>query len=62
MKNVKSKLVIISEMLFVYLPIFIIVLYNLIVKDYHKAFFGSEWIFGAIVLWGQSIVKFSSGI
>lgn len=62
MKNFKSKLVIISEMLFVFLPIFIVVFYNLITHNYQRAFFSNDWIFGAIILWGQSIVKFTSGL
>ncbi len=60
--NNKSKYVIISEILFILLPIIIIIVFNLLTENRFNIFHRSEWIFAAIVFWGQSIVKFISGL
>jgi len=60
--NNNSKYVIISEILFVLLPLIIIIVFNLLNNNSFNIFHRSEWIFAAIVFWGQSIVKFISGL
>lgn len=61
-KEKESKLVILSEVLFVLLPIFVIGLVLFFIESDKNIFISYEWSFASIILFGQSIVKFSSGI
>jgi hypothetical protein len=58
----KSKLAVISELLFIFLPLFVISIVKLSDYSLKSIIFSSDWSFASIVLFGQSIVKFSSGI
>ena len=58
----KSNLSLLSELLFTILPIIIIVMIRLIENNYSSIFLNSEWGIISVVLFGQSIVKFSSGL
>ena len=60
--NKNSKYVIISEILFILLPLIIIIVFNLLNNKSFNIFNRSEWTFAAIVFWGQSIVKLISGL
>jgi len=57
-----SKLAVFSELLFVFLPLFVISIVKLSDHSFKSIVFSSDWSFASIVLFGQSIVKFSSGI
>ena len=51
-----------AEYLFVFLPLVILAIIHIYFKDSLKIFQNNEWSFGAIILFGQSIVKFSCGV
>ena len=51
-----------SEFLFTLLPIVILVMVRLFQNDFQSIFYNTEWTVIAIILFGQSVVKFSSGI
>ena len=57
-----SKLVVLSEILFVILPIIVIALLYISTSKFSSLFRSHEWTFASIIMFGQSIVKFSSGI
>ncbi|BDD09352.1 hypothetical protein FUAX_17840 [Fulvitalea axinellae] len=61
MSNQKNHLVSLSELLFTVLPVIIISIIFLFEEKYGKLFYNTEWAICAIILFGQSIVKFSSG-
>lgn len=54
--------ILISELLFTLLPILIIMIVRGYETKYDLIFYNTEWSIMAIILFGQSIVKFSSGI
>lgn len=54
--------ILISELLFTLLPILIIMIVRGYETKYELIFYNTEWSIMAIILFGQSIVKFSSGI
>ena len=54
--------ILISELLFTLLPIIIIMIVRGYETKYELIFYNTEWSIMAIILFGQSIVKFSSGI
>lgn len=54
--------ILISELLFTLLPILIIMIVRGYESKYELIFYNTEWSIMAIILFGQSIVKFSSGI
>jgi len=56
------KYVLSTELLFTLLPIIIIGIVRSAQNDFDKIFFNTEWSIIALILFGQSIVKFSSGI
>src|SRR5690606_24567281 len=56
------KYVLSSELIFTLLPIIILLIVRSYENDYSKIFYNSEWSIISIILFGQSIVKFSSGI
>jgi len=62
MDESRSKGVVISEILFIILPLIIIVIYLFIQKSTISIFYKSDWTFASIVLFGQSIIKFTSGL
>lgn len=51
-----------TELLFTVLPVSIIIILRCYQRDFELIFFNTEWAVCAIILFGQSIVKFSSGI
>ncbi len=61
-KENESKLVILSEVLFVLLPITVFSLVHFYTDSNKNLFTSYEWSFATIILFGQSIVKFSSGV
>jgi|SRR5690554_4200824 len=61
-EETESRVAVISEMLFVFLPILVISILNINKGLPTNIFFTSEWSFAAIVLFGQALVKFSAGI
>jgi len=56
------KYILSSEFLFTLLPIVILVIVRLFQNDFKAIFFNTEWSIISIILFGQSVVKFSSGI
>lgn len=56
------KYVLSSELLFTLLPIIILLIVRSYENDISKIFYNTEWSIISIILFGQSIVKFSSGI
>lgn len=54
--------ILISELLFTLLPILVIMIVRGYETKYELIFYNTEWSIMAIILFGQSIVKFSSGI
>ena len=62
--KVKNSLyyVLLSELLFTILPIIILIIYRCYDEQKILIFYNTEWAACAIILFGQSIVKFSSGI
>lgn len=54
--------VLISEIIFTILPLVVIAIIRSYQKQPDQIFYNTEWIMMAIILFGQSIVKFSSGI
>lgn len=56
------KYVLSSEVLFTLLPIIILLIVRSSENDISKIFYSTEWSVISIILFGQSIVKFSSGI
>jgi len=58
----ESKLVILSEILFVLLPILIILIIHLLTSHSTSIFRSHELSYATIVLFGQTIVKFATGI
>src|SRR5690606_29826405 len=54
--------VLISEIIFTILPLVVIAIIRSYEKKPEQIFYNTEWIMMAIILFGQSIVKFSSGI
>lgn len=51
-----------SELLFTILPLIIVIIVRGYESKYELIFYNTEWSIMAIILYGQSIVKFSSGI
>jgi len=51
-----------SELLFSLLPLIIIIIVRTYENDVSKILYNTEWSIISIILFGQSIVKFSSGI
>lgn len=51
-----------SELLFTILPLIIVIIIRGYENKYELIFYNTEWSIMAIILFGQSIVKFSSGI
>lgn len=54
--------VLISEMLFTVLPLIVISIVRSYQSKFELIFYNTEWAMISIILFGQSIVKFSSGI
>ena len=54
--------VLISEMLFTILPLIVISIVRSYQYKFELIFYNTEWAMMSIILFGQSIVKFSSGI
>jgi hypothetical protein len=54
--------VLISEIIFTILPLIVIAIVLSYQNKTSQIFYNTEWIMMAIILFGQSIVKFSSGI
>ena len=61
-KETDSVLAVVSEILFVLLPIIVIVLLRILYDLSGSIFKSYEWSFVPIVLFGQTLVKFASGI
>ena len=57
-----SKIVIASEILFILLPIFILLIYLIINDKVSSIFYSYDLSFATIILFGQTIVKMASGI
>jgi hypothetical protein len=57
-----TKYVLSSELIFTLLPIIILLIVRSYENDFSKFFYNTEWSIISIILFGQSIVKFSSGI
>jgi hypothetical protein len=51
-----------SELLFILLPLIILVIVRSYEYDFSKILYNTEWSIISIILFGQSVVKFSSGI
>ncbi|WP_312765696.1 hypothetical protein [Epilithonimonas sp.] len=51
-----------SEIIFTILPLIVIAIVRLYQNQSELIFYNTEWVMMAIILFGQSIVKFSSGI
>lgn len=51
-----------SELLFIILPIIVVLIVRGYEKNFNSIFYNTEWSIMAIILFGQSIVKFSSGV
>lgn len=56
------KYVLSSELLFTVLPLIILLIVRSYEDNFSAFFFNSEWSIISIILFGQSVVKFSSGI
>lgn len=56
------KYILTSEFLFTLLPIIILLIVRSYESNFKAIFFNTEWSIIALILFGQSIVKFSSGI
>ncbi len=56
------KYILTSEFLFTLLPIIILLIVRSYENDFKAIFYNTEWSIIALILFGQSIVKFSSGI
>lgn len=54
--------VLVSEMLFTILPLIVITIVRSYQDQYEQIFYNTEWAMMSIILFGQSIVKFSSGV
>jgi hypothetical protein len=54
--------VLVSEMLFTILPLIVITIVRSYQNQYELIFYNTEWAMMSIILFGQSIVKFSSGV
>jgi hypothetical protein len=54
--------VLISEMLFTLLPLIVIGIVRSYQSKFELIFYNTEWAMMSIILFGQSIVKFSSGV
>jgi hypothetical protein len=54
--------ILVSELLFTILPILIVLIVRSYETKFELIFYNTEWSIMAIILFGQSIVKFSSGI
>ncbi len=54
--------VLVSEIIFTILPLVVIAIIRSYQDQAEQIFYNTEWIMMAIILFGQSIVKFSSGI
>jgi len=54
--------VLVSEIIFTILPLVVIAIIRSYQNQAEQIFYNTEWIMMAIILFGQSIVKFSSGI
>ena len=61
-KESESKFVIVSDMLFVFAPIFILMILHFVKKDHVSIFYRADWSFASIILFGQAIVRFASGL
>lgn len=51
-----------SEIIFTILPLIVIAIVRMYQNQSELIFYNTEWVMMAIILFGQSIVKFSSGI
>ncbi len=56
------KYVLSSELIFTLLPLIIILIVRSYEMEFSQIFYNTEWSIISIILFGQSIVKFSSGI
>jgi len=56
------KYILISEFLFTLLPIVILIIVKNSQNDFSSLFYNTEWSIISLILFGQTIVKFSSGI
>lgn len=56
------KYILTSEFLFTLLPIIILLIVRSYENNFTAIFYNTEWSIIALILFGQSIVKFSSGI
>jgi len=56
------KYILTSEFLFTLLPIIILLIVRSYESNFSAIFYNTEWSIIALILFGQSIVKFSSGI
>lgn len=56
------KYILASEFLFTLLPIIILLIVRSYESNYTAIFYNTEWSIISLILFGQSIVKFSSGI
>ena len=56
------KYILTSEFLFTLLPIVILLIVRSYENNFEAIFYNTEWSIIALILFGQSIVKFSSGI
>lgn len=54
--------VLVSEMLFTTLPLIVIAIVRSYQNQFELIFYNTEWAMMSIILFGQSIVKFSSGV
>lgn len=57
-----TKYVLSSELIFTLLPLIILLIVRSYENNFSKVFYNTEWSIISIILFGQSIVKFSSGI
>lgn len=51
----------IAEFLFIFLPIIVVFIIRISNEQYSAIFYNSEWAFAAVILYGQAIIKLSSG-
>lgn len=58
----QSKLAVCSEILFILLPLIIICFFLFLQNRTDEILFQSDWTFATIIFFGQSIVKFISGL
>lgn len=56
------KYILTSEFLFTLLPIIILLIVRSYENDFSAIFYNTEWSIISLILFGQSVVKFSSGI